>query len=139
MCWLSRKVTNHLTEFMIDANALSAQLRSAGITIPCHVFDYSYYYVSHVDWGKVFSDVLLNMPGYTTEKFDCEDFALLVKARVSERYRLNSIALIIGDTPQGRHGFNMFLSEQGLSLLEPQTGDVFNIGERGYVPEFAII
>lgn len=139
MCCFRRIVGEKFTEFEISCIALQTMLSNAGMTIPCHLFDSWYYYLSHEDWGKVFREVLLNMPAYTTEKFDCDDFALLVKARVSERYHLNSVAVIIGDTPQGRHGFNMFLSEQGLSLLEPQTGDVFNIGERGYIPDFAII
>ena len=133
-----QRVTIH-TEFCIDGASLATLIKNAGMTMPCYLFDSHYYYVSHVDWGKIFEDVLLNMPTYTSERFDCEDFALLTKARVSEQYKLNSVAVIIGDTPAGRHGFNLFLSEHGLFLLEPQTGMVFEIGEHGYCPDLILI
>lgn len=139
MCRFSEVVKPKLKEYEISGQGLAAAIRAKGITLPCWLFDSRYFYVSHEDWGKIFADVLLNMPSYTTQKFDCEDFALLLKVRVSERYRLNTVAVIIGDTPFGRHGFNMFLSEVGLFLLEPQTGDVFEIGEKGYEPEWALI
>jgi len=141
MCLLSI-VRGRSTQYSISAGELQTKLQNIGVTVPCYLFDNNYWYVSHEDWGKIFEDVLLNMPGYTTEKFDCEDFALLVKVRVSERYQLNTIAIIIGDSPWGRHGYNMFLSEAGLFLLEPQTGEVFAIGETGYEqykPHLAVI
>lgn len=139
MCWFAEKVKPKFKEYEISWQELAAMIKDKGMTMPCWLFDSRYYFISHEDWGMVFADVLLNMPRYTTQKFDCEDFALLVKARVSERYQLNTVAVIIGDSPGGRHGFNMFLSEQGLFLLEPQTGDVFEIGEKGYTPEWALV
>lgn len=103
------------------------------------LWDRRYYCVSHSDWGKVFGDVLLNMPKYTKDKFDCENFALLVSARVAEKYKLNSCGIAIGDSPWGRHGFNIFLSDVGLFYLEPQNGDVFPIEEdSGYKADLVI-
>ena len=127
MCWLTDRVKPRpkFEEFWTTAPTLISMIKSKGMTMPCYCFDNKYYYVSHEDWGVIFADVLLNMPAYTTQKFDCEDFAILVKARVSERYKLNTVAVIIGGTPFGRHGFNMFFSDKGLFLLDPQTGDVF--------------
>jgi len=141
MCWFKDKLKPKpkFEEFKTTAATLRSLIMAKGMTMPCWVFDGVYFYVSHEDWGAIFADVLLNMPAYTTQKFDCEDFAILVKARVSERYKLNTVAVIIGDVPQGRHGFNMFLSDKGLFLLEPQTGDVLEIGEKGYKPEWALI
>lgn len=95
------------------------------------LWDRCYYCVNHSDWGKVFGDVLLNMPKYTADKFDCENFALLVSARVAEKYKLNSCGIAIGQSPYGYHGFNIFLSDGGLFYLEPQNGDVFSVDEDG--------
>jgi len=141
MCWLTDKVKPKpkFKEFLTSAYSVTSLIQSKGMTMPCYCFDSKYYYVSHEDWGVIFADVLMNMPAYISQKFDCEDFAILVKARVNERWKLNTVAVIIGDTPAGRHGFNMFLSDEGLFLLEPQTGDVFEIGEKGYEPEWALI
>lgn len=104
------------------------------------LWDRRYYCVRHADWGRLFSDVLLNMPKYTADKFDCENFALLVSARVAEKYKLNSCGIAIGDSPWGRHGFNIFLSEVGLFYLEPQNGDVFSLEEdSGYKADLVIL
>lgn len=103
------------------------------------LWDRRFYCVSHSDWGRVFGDVLLNMPKYTADKFDCENFALLVTARVAEKYRLNSCGIAIGDSPWGYHGYNIFLSDAGLFYLEPQNGDVFPVGEdSGYKADLVI-
>lgn len=104
-----------------------------------YLWDNIYCYVRHEDWGKIFKDVLLNMPKYTSDKFDCENFAMLVSARVSEKYRLNTCGIAIGEGLGGRHGFNIFLSESGLFYLEPQTGDVYSVFEdNGYKAEMVI-
>ncbi|GAH59944.1 unnamed protein product [marine sediment metagenome] len=103
------------------------------------LWDRRYYCVKHSDWGRIFSDVLLNMPKYTKDKFDCENFALLVSARVAEKYKLNACGIAIGDSPWGYHGFNIFLSDVGLFYLEPQNGDVFPVGEvSGYKADLVI-
>ena len=126
-------------EYQIPANELSNKLHPLGLEKQ-YLWDGNYWYVSHEDWGKVFTDVLLNLPKYITDKFDCEDFALLVSARVLERYKLNTCGIAIGDSPWGYHGFNIFLSEEGLFYLEPQTGDVYPITEdSGYLAHIVII
>lgn len=105
-----------------------------------YLWDNKYWYVSLEDWGKVFADVLLNMPKYTTDKFDCEDFALLTSAKVSERYQLNTCGIAIGNSPWGYHGFNIFLSEVGLYYLEPQDGMLYPITEdSGYEAQIVIM
>ena len=90
-----------------------------------HLFDNEYYYTLHEDWGRVFYNVLMGMPRYITEAYDCDDFAFSLKARVSERYKLNTVGIVIGGHPWGYHAWNCFLSEHGIFFIEPQTGDVF--------------
>jgi len=109
---------------------------------PNHLFlwDSTYYYVSHTDWGKVIKKVLLDMPRYTAQKFDCENFAMLTCARTAEIFKLNTMGVAIGQSPMGYHGFNIFKSELGLFYLEPQTGMVHGVNEdSGYKAEIVIL
>ena len=127
-----------ITEFEMDANQLANLLQPLGLR-ELHLWDSRYFYCSHEDWGKVFTKVLLGMPKYTAEKFDCENYAMLTSARTSELFRLNTCGIAIGQSPFGYHGFNLFVSEAGLFYLEPQTGDIYSVSENsGYKAEIAI-
>ena len=117
-----------LREYEVSRDNLTQQLQMLNLQ-QLHLWDGKYWYVSHEDWGQVFRDVLLNLPEYTTEKFDCEDFALLTSARISERYKINACGIAIGNSPWGYHGFNIFYSEAGLHYLEPQNGMVYSVTE----------
>lgn len=129
----------NFNEYQLSAKALAVRLNQLDLRAH-HLWDGQYYYVKHENWGKIFADVLLNLPKYTTDKFDCEDFALLVTARVLEKYKLNTCGIAIGDSPMGYHGFNIFLSELGLFYLEPQNGDVFFVKENsGYKADLVIM
>ena len=128
-----------ITEIEMDASDLRSLLNPLGLR-ELHLWDSRYFYCSHEDWGKVFAKVLLGMPKYTAEKFDCEDFAMLTSARTSELFKLNTCGTAIGQSPFGYHGFNLFVSEVGLFYLEPQTGDIYSISENsGYKAEIAIL
>jgi len=132
-----------ITEIQTDANKLRAMLTPLDLQ---HLFlwDYYYYYCPHEDWGKVFEKVLLNMPEYTAEKFDCSNFALLTSVRTSELFKLNTCGIAIGQSPFGYHGFCLFLSsvdnEDRLFILDPQNGMIYPIEEpEGYKPEILIM
>jgi len=128
-----------LNEHEVSRRELVVKLEVLGLK-SLYLWDYCYYYVSHEDWGKVFADVLLNMPEYTRDKFDCENYSMLTVARISEKYKLNSCGIAIGQSPYGYHGFNIFLSDAGLFYLEPQTSMVHSIEEdSGYKAEIIIL
>ena len=65
---------------------------------------------------------------------------MLCSARVSEKYKLNTCGICIGDSPMGWHGYNVFLSAGvTLDILEPQTGMVYHSDEdSGYIPKLVI-
>lgn len=131
--------TPRLTEYEVQRDDLRQRFQSFELE-QLYLWDHKYWYVGHEDWGRVFHDILLNMPEYTTDKFDCEDFALLTSARISERYKLNGCGIAIGDSPWGYHGFNIFLSESGLYYLEPQDGMVYSVTEdSGYKTHIVIM
>ena len=108
-----------------------------------YLWDWSYWYVSLEDWGEIFRDVLLNLPKYS-RRFDCENFALLVLARVTERYGLNTCGVAVGESPFGEHGYNLFAADVDgklkLFILEPQNGMVYPVSEpEGYKPRLVIL
>jgi len=103
------------------------------------LWDDYYYYVNLEDWNKIFFDVLKNMPRYTTDKLDCDNFALLMVARIMEKYKLNGCGIAIGKTPMGIHAWNIFInSPLELLYLEPQTGQVMELNEGGYKAQYVV-
>ena len=130
-----------ITEFEMDANQLGNMLNPLGLR-ELHLWDNRYFYCSLEDWGKVLEKVLLNMPKYTTEKFDCENFAMLTSARTSELFKFNTCGIAIGQSPWGYHGFNIFVSEADgakLYYLEPQNSMIYDVtDDSGYKAEFVI-
>ena len=132
-----------ITEIEMDASKLNSLLQPLGLR-ELHLWDSRYFYCSHEDWGKVFDKVLLNMPKYTAERFDCENYAFLASARTSELFKLNTCGICVGQSPWGYHGFCLFLSrvdnEDKLFILEPQNGLIYPIEEpEGYKPEILIM
>ena len=119
------------TEYQLSASELSTRLCPLDLK-NTYIWDYTYWYVSLEDWGKVLKDVVFGMPKYTTDKFDCENFAMLVSARVSERYQLNTCGVAIGQSPFGEHGFNLLVTETDMIYFEPQTGDYIPVTDGGY-------
>ena len=127
-----------IAEVEISSDQLRSLLQSLGLR-ELHLWDSRYFYCSHEDWGKVLAKVLLGMPKYTAEKWDCENYAMLASARTSELFKLNTCGIAVGQSPFGYHGFNLFVSEAGLFYMEPQTADIYSIGENsGYKAEIAI-
>ena len=127
-----------ITEIEMSSSQLRSLLQPLGLR-ELHLWDSRYFYCSHEDWGKVFTKVLLGMPKYTAEKFDCEDFAMLASARTLELFKLNTCGIAIGQSPFGYHGFNLFISDAGPFYLEPQTGMMYPIEKsEGYKAEIAI-
>ncbi|UCD08709.1 MAG: hypothetical protein JSU79_10170 [Dehalococcoidales bacterium] len=67
---------------------------------------------------------------------DCDDAALLLKAKASEQ-KENSVGLIFGKTLNGLHAWNLAMCPDGLKEVEPQNAKV---GKRkGYRPIMVII
>jgi len=141
MCIFSQKSK----EFRISGTELRKLIESkyALPGLSFWLWDREYYYLSHTAWGEVFREALYNMPKYTVDKFDCENFGMLLCCRISEREKLNTCGIAIGQGPGGPHGFNAFISdidgEPEIFLIEPQTGEIFSLFEdSGYLPELII-
>ena len=100
-----------------------------------------YYYLESSQWAEVFNYIyfVYDMPSYLVARFDCDDWAILLKGLVSSFFGLNAFAVVFGKTPMGYHAFNMLRTEDGWLLFEPQTGDIFELGQRGYEPEWTLV
>jgi hypothetical protein len=116
-------------ELQISFNDLRLLLQPKFPKAQIMLLDRQYYYATMKKWKEIFSNVLLNMPKYTVDSFDCENFAFLTTSRVNERYHLNTCGIAIG--MGWAHSFNVFIADDGVHTLEPETGEVdtYNIVE----------
>ena len=125
-----------ITFYDVDSQTVRNELAALNIVVPLGLFDAgdSYYYTTL--WGikeavkyciKVFP-----FPKYTTAKMDCDDFAILMKGLMSAEFGINDFGIALGMTPMGYHAFNIARVEDRRVFIEPQTGEVFGIGEQGY-------
>ena len=125
-------------ESCIYKNDLAIALSHKGIS-PDLLWDNAFYYFSLEDWGKVFTDILKNMPEYTADKFDCDNFALLTVTRITEKYKVNGAGVAIGDSPWGYHGWNIFVASPfELFYLEPQTGQIIELDDGEYKAHYVV-
>ena len=129
--------------YQTTANHLIAQLPQ-GVTIPFGMLDYNYFYTDLEGWGTILYDLVLKSNLYKPDKFDCEDYALKTMTLCKERYGLNSFGVAIGNTPLGRHGFNIFYYGGGFMLFEPNdsfrfAGEAFEIGGHEYKPQLVLL
>ena len=129
--WL--KPPKALVEYEISSVDLLSLIRVTYPKALVFLDDNRYYCVAHEDWGTVIRDVLLNMPAYLTEKFDCENVSNLCRCRTSSIYKINTMGEAVGPSPWGYHAFNLFVSVVGgepkLFILEPQSGDIYAVEE----------
>ena len=141
---------NHVpnyTEYFISRRDLYRLLHDSGIFNNIDfvfnnidlLWDSNFYYVRPTDWNEILIDVSKNMPKYTADKFDCENFALLTVARITEKYKLNGCGIAIGESPLGRHGWNIFVAyPPELFYFEPQTGQIMELKGEGYQAEYVV-
>lgn len=132
------------TQYKITGSVLRPKIEALGLRIPLGLLDWQYYHTDMAGWGKVLRDLVFNSNLYKKDSFDCENYALKAMNECARKYGLNTLALVIGDIPQGRHGFNLFYHGDGFMLWEPNdgfpfSGSAFEIGEYGYQPELVVV
>jgi hypothetical protein len=131
-------------QYEIGGTELKPKVEALGLRIPMGLLDRRYYYTDMEGWGKILYDMVFKSNLYKSERFDCDNYALKAMNVCAERYDLNTLVMIIGDIPQGRHAFNMLYYGDGFMLWEPNegfawSGEPFEIGENGYVPDLVLI
>lgn len=132
-------------EYSLPRENLYLAISKLGLEIPMGMFDSWYYHSDMEGWGKILWDLVFDSRLYKQDIFDCEDYAIKAFIVCRERYGLNGLAAVVGDTPYGRHGFNMFFHGDGFMLFEPNAGfdfsmeGAFEIGGHGYKPELVLL
>lgn len=142
MCVFSKKPKEYSATSKELRLAVERQYPEALILL----WDRTYYYRASENWAEVIREALYNIPACTADRFDCENFAMLTCCRINEKNKINSCALVIGQGPNGPHGYNAFIADTSdwaeapvIYLLEPQTGEIMSpINHSGYVPELFI-
>ena len=101
--------------------------------------DRDYYYVTIEEMKDIILHDWVDKKKYLKEKFDCDDFALVFKAHLAERFNINAVGLArsikISDANTGEHiGYhraNVFFADDNgvikLYFLEPQTDKMVEV------------
>lgn len=127
-----------ITFYEISSNVVLAELQQMNLII-LHggLLDSEYYYTTL--WGILeavkYIRKVYPFPKYIAERLDCDDFAMLMKGLLSAEFGINDVGIVFGDTPMGYHAFNVARVEDRRVCIEPQTGEIFEIGGKNYLPE----
>lgn len=137
MCFAKKKQKPTITLLEISSEEVGKELASHGIKVEVMLRDSSYFYCSASDWAKVFSYIYFDspMPVFIAERMDCDDFAIWMKGLVSAHFGLNTCGAVMGNC----HQWNLFRTDAGWMELEPQNGEMFELGQKGYSPEWILI
>jgi len=139
MCKLQSPIATikpDITFYEIDSQAVQDELNALNVQTPIGLWDalQPYYYTTL--WGikeaVKYCRKVYPFPKYKTAVMDCDDFAILMKGLISAEFGINDFGIALGMTPMGYHAFNMARVEDRMVFIEPQTGEVFEIGENGY-------
>ena len=84
---------------------------------------------------------------YTSDYFDCDDYALTFKSFVTKHYRTNAVGIALGLLRKGGevlggHAWNIALMSDGdLVFVEPQTREIIygNVSSDGYEYELQAV
>ena len=130
-------------EYSILGGEIRSQISELGFGLPIGMLDSWYYYTDLEGWGNILWDLIFNANLGVYEKFDCENYAFKAMTLCAERYGLNTLGVVVGDIPLGRHAFNILFHGDGFKLFEPNAGfgygGLFEIGDYGYKPDWVII
>ena len=100
-----------------------------------------YYHIKAEDWAEALNWLYFKqgLPEYESGRMDCDDFAIWMKGLVAANFGLNYFGVVFGNSPPGYHAWNILRADNGLLQLEPQTGKLFELSERGYYPEYILL
>ena len=112
-------------------------------SLECDVIplDGKYKLVSLDTWRKIIQSDTLNLTKkWHRDVFDCDDFAIVFKAHVSEFYEINSVGIALGKIYDAKtnkfisyHAYNLIVAKNGnieLYVYEPQTDELVKAEKR---------
>lgn len=88
------------------------------------------YYTTTLGWfRKIIEWDRTNRHKYFLDKFDCDKYAMYLKANIAWYFGINSVAVVLDYSSQ--HAYNIVLpSDSEALILEPQTDELFKVSER---------
>jgi len=101
------------------------------------IYDVEYYLLTKEEleeFNKFWIEEYLNKILYISDRFDCDDFAMLYKALAVMMTGKNAIFFMVGKLYDdegnylGLHAWVVAITTEGLKFVEPQTGDIFDAG-----------
>ena len=116
----------------------------AGISnFPMGLLNGTYYTTDDAGWANVLTSLVGGPWLYQAEITDCDWFALNACVVCRQKFKLNAIGMVIGNSPGGRHSFNLIVTPTGVHLFEPQfnlsTWGAFDLGSNGYTVDMVLI
>jgi len=127
----------------VQSGTIFSELGNLGLQPLYSRLDSKYYQPTDEGWAEALLYIYKTqeVPIYTSDTMDCEDFAMWLKVMLNIHFHINTCAFVIGDIPQGKHGFNLLRLSDGWYVWEPQPSfdAPFTIGTHGYEPEVYLI
>ena len=126
----------------------STQLReiwknSAGRNLQAIIVDKNYYAIPWELWCDVIEHTKIDAGQYRTDRYDCDDFAIVLKGVVSRKFALNSAGIVFDYS--GGHAYTALLVANDdetkspfIVFIEPQTDGLITNFEGAYDAEFGI-
>ena len=144
ICHSGDKPKPELPLFFKDAQAIRNELQALGLTsLYPGLMDASYFYATGEDWARALSYILFEFerPKWVAERFDCDDAAFLLHSLFASFFGLNTCAVAFGTIPSGYHSWNLLRTDVGWLQFEPQTGEIFELGDplKQYKPEVVLL
>lgn len=124
------------TEIRVEADDLMrAWGRSRGRALDLVPLDRAYFAVPWETWNLILAYTAVDAGEYQTDRYDCDDFAVALKAAVSRKLALNGVGLVIDWS--GRHAYAALIvadSDGAVRIVfaEPQTDRVVYRSEGMY-------
>ena len=113
------------TESVVSAQELiHAWETSDGSSLTPTVIDSKFYAVPWMTWKLILQYSNVDAGTYKRERYDCDDFAVALRAAVSRKLGLNSVGLVFDIS--GRHAYSALLvtDPTRIVFLEPQNDRV---------------
>ena len=119
----------------------SAWARSAGRKLKLILVDSKYYAIPWEVWRDIVQFTKVDAGQYRKDRYDCDDFAVVLKAVVSRKFALNSAGIIFDYS--GGHAYTaLIVADENrtpfMVFVEPQTDGLVTRMEGAYDAEFGI-
>jgi hypothetical protein len=132
-----------ITFYEVGSQVIKSELKALKISIPLGMWDAGSPHYYTTKWGieeaVKYCRKVYPFPKYKMPRMDCDDFAILMDGLMSAEFGINACAIANGYIPGGYHAYNICRAEDRWVMIEPQTGEVFEFGDKGYQCDRVVI